>query len=86
MKTHFMSRTILSVFQYDVLTEERDLHQYISEEQTPVNCGGQSTHDQLEWVEFYKVSSMFYCHVACLQYAAFCKYHCAPSFEFFAML
>lgn len=45
-------------FQVHVVTDERDLCQYISEDQTPVNCGGRSTHDQVEWVEFYKVSRM----------------------------
>ena len=56
MNVNFISRTVPFVLQYDVITEERDLCQYISEDQIPVNCGGRSTHDQLEWVEFYKVS------------------------------
>ncbi|XP_021923306.1 uncharacterized protein LOC110831512 isoform X4 [Zootermopsis nevadensis] len=53
-----------SRFKVHVVTDERDLCQYISEDQTPVNCGGRSTHDQVEWVEFYKEVEPFLgqCH------------------------
>lgn len=42
-------------FQYHVLDDIDGLRHFLDEEQTPAECGGPTSHDQLEWVEFYKV-------------------------------
>ncbi|KAJ4438798.1 hypothetical protein ANN_14750 [Periplaneta americana] len=44
----------ISKLKCHIVTDETALHQYITEDQAPVSCGGRSNHDQLEWVEFYK--------------------------------
>ncbi|XP_076262791.1 uncharacterized protein LOC143197888 isoform X3 [Rhynchophorus ferrugineus] len=36
------------------ITEESTLSRYVNKDQSPASCGGSSTHDQLEWVEFFK--------------------------------
>ncbi|XP_048521574.1 puratrophin-1 isoform X1 [Dendroctonus ponderosae] len=47
-------RTLASQVEAILLTEESSLKQYLSKDQAPASCGGTCTHDQLEWVEFFK--------------------------------
>ncbi|XP_065213385.1 puratrophin-1-like isoform X3 [Planococcus citri] len=47
-----------------VLTESDSLEEYVERSHIPVDYGGQSSHDQLEWVQFYKEVEPFLlrCH------------------------
>ncbi|CAH1179324.1 unnamed protein product [Phaedon cochleariae] len=47
-------KVLSSRVQVKVLSDESSLNKYISKDQAPVSCGGSSTHDQLEWVEFFR--------------------------------
>ncbi|KAL1501723.1 hypothetical protein ABEB36_007000 [Hypothenemus hampei] len=47
-------RTLASQVEAILITEESSLKQYLKPDQTPASCGGTCTHDQLEWVEFFK--------------------------------
>lgn len=48
--------TVVSVpLQCHMVRDVSDLNSYIAEDQTPSACGGRTSHDQLEWVEFFKV-------------------------------
>uniref|UniRef100_A0A8D9FHX3 Pleckstrin homology domain-containing family G member 4B n=1 Tax=Cacopsylla melanoneura TaxID=428564 RepID=A0A8D9FHX3_9HEMI len=53
-----------SKIEYQVLDDIEGLRHYLDEEQTPAECGGPTSHDQLEWVEFYKEYEPFLsqCH------------------------
>lgn len=42
-----------------MLTESDSLEEYIEWSNIPAEYGGQSSHDQLEWVQFYKVRRKF---------------------------
>jgi hypothetical protein len=46
-------------FQAVVVADERTLARYLSKEETPASCGGSCSHDQLEWVEFFKQAEPF---------------------------
>ncbi|XP_063910546.1 uncharacterized protein LOC135127835 isoform X3 [Zophobas morio] len=48
------SQVVTSRIQVTVVTDESTLLQYLSKEETPASCGGSCSHDQLEWVEFFK--------------------------------
>ncbi|XP_008197482.2 puratrophin-1 isoform X1 [Tribolium castaneum] len=37
-----------------VICDEATLCKYLTKEETPASCGGSCSHDQLEWVEFFK--------------------------------
>lgn len=44
------------------MSDENELRSVFDEDQIPAECGGSTTHDQLEWVEFYKVTvTVFFC-------------------------
>ncbi|KAJ8940301.1 hypothetical protein NQ318_012840 [Aromia moschata] len=47
-------RELTSRVQVIFISEESSLKKYISRDQAPASCGGTCTHDQLEWVEFFK--------------------------------
>lgn len=47
-------RTLTSHVEAILITEESTLNQYLKKNQAPASCGGTCTHDQLEWVEFFK--------------------------------
>ncbi|KAG5886772.1 hypothetical protein JTB14_032264 [Gonioctena quinquepunctata] len=47
-------KALSSRVQVTLLSEESHLRRYIARDQTPASCGGTCTHDQLEWVEFFK--------------------------------
>ncbi|XP_056631347.1 uncharacterized protein LOC130441613 isoform X2 [Diorhabda sublineata] len=47
-------KKLTSQCQAVILTEESSIDKYITKDQSPASCGGICTHDQLEWVEFYK--------------------------------
>ncbi|CAG9864587.1 unnamed protein product [Phyllotreta striolata] len=47
-------KKLASKIQVIVLSDESSLSNYISRDQAPTSCGGACTHDQLEWVEFFK--------------------------------
>lgn len=47
-------KKLTSQCQAVLLTEESSLDKYITKDQSPASCGGTCTHDQLEWVEFFK--------------------------------
>ncbi|KAI5700602.1 hypothetical protein M8J75_001039 [Diaphorina citri] len=53
-----------SKIEYHVLDDIDGLRHFLDEEQTPAECGGPTSHDQLEWVEFYKEYEPFLsqCH------------------------
>ncbi|XP_072400076.1 puratrophin-1-like isoform X3 [Diabrotica undecimpunctata] len=42
-----------------LLSDEASLTTYITKDQAPASCGGTCTHDQLEWVEFFKQLESF---------------------------
>ncbi|XP_054273864.1 pleckstrin homology domain-containing family G member 4B-like isoform X2 [Macrosteles quadrilineatus] len=44
----------LSKTQCHSVKDSSDLLHFLPEDQTPSECGGRTTHDQLEWVEFFK--------------------------------
>ncbi|XP_046674250.1 puratrophin-1-like isoform X2 [Homalodisca vitripennis] len=44
----------LSKTKCHIVSDANDLLHFIPEDQTPSECGGRTTHDQLEWVEFFK--------------------------------
>lgn len=46
---------MLSVLQIHFVADERKLRTVFDDDQIPAECGGSTTHDQIEWVEFYKV-------------------------------
>lgn len=52
---YYLHVNVISSFQYQVLDDIDSLRHFLDEEQTPAECGGPTSHDQLEWVEFYKV-------------------------------
>ncbi|XP_044258934.1 uncharacterized protein LOC123007598 isoform X3 [Tribolium madens] len=37
-----------------VICDEQTLSKYLTKDETPASCGGSCSHDQLEWVEFFK--------------------------------
>nr|XP_023018868.1 uncharacterized protein LOC111507754 [Leptinotarsa decemlineata] len=54
LKEHKEVKPLSSRAQVTLISEESYLRRYISRDQTPASCGGTCTHDQLEWVEFFK--------------------------------
>ncbi|KAG8313596.1 hypothetical protein J6590_002068 [Homalodisca vitripennis] len=48
----------LSKTKCHIVSDANDLLHFIPENQTPSECGGRTTHDQLEWVEFFKVNDL----------------------------
>ncbi|XP_068911391.1 puratrophin-1-like isoform X4 [Tenebrio molitor] len=53
------SQVVTSRIQAVVVADERTLARYLSKEETPASCGGSCSHDQLEWVEFFKQAEPF---------------------------
>nr|CAD7201677.1 unnamed protein product [Timema douglasi] len=48
------TRLETSKIRCQVIKDETNLRQLLPEDQLPTSCGGRTSHDQIEWVEFYK--------------------------------
>lgn len=66
--------------QCHMVRDVSDLNTYIPEDQTPSACGGRTSHDQLEWVEFFKVTLkiglLFYLSSVSFLVKQFCSFFC----------
>lgn len=56
IKISLSSFLLFGFFKVTLITSEIELREWIAEDQMPTTCGGPCSHDQLEWVEFQKVS------------------------------
>ncbi|XP_018567154.1 triple functional domain protein isoform X3 [Anoplophora glabripennis] len=54
LRGHRHVKELASRVQVIFVSGEASLNKYISRDQAPASCGGSCTHDQLEWVEFFK--------------------------------
>ncbi|XP_060519485.1 uncharacterized protein LOC132697828 [Cylas formicarius] len=54
LKTDKESRTLASQAEAIFVADESVIDRYLRKDQAPASCGGSCTHDQLEWVEFFK--------------------------------
>ncbi|KAJ8922124.1 hypothetical protein NQ315_004058 [Exocentrus adspersus] len=54
LKNHKRVKELASRVQVTFISDEASLRKYVSQDQAPASCGGSCTHDQLEWVEFFK--------------------------------